>query len=367
MPDEPAGWPDRFGRGPAERRALLVLSALRGMRSADLLALARSERTAVRCLAAIRAGRAGSAGDARFAGTLDPDRIAAELRSCGARLVPWGSREYPAQLEHLPDPPGWLFVRGGPPPARGGTVAVVGARGCTELGRDLARELGRALAAAGATVVSGAARGIDAAAHEGALEAGGRTVAVLGCGIDLAYPRASRRLLERIRGQGCIVSEYPPGIPPDGHRFPARNRIIAGLCSALVVVEGRERSGSLISARHALELGRDVYAVPGAVNNPLSAAPLALIRDGAGLIRGPDDLLTDLRLSSAIGPHASPRLTLVERAALDAMTGPVLPETVARALGATVAEVVPLLMQLELKGLVRSAGGRYESRLPVGA
>ncbi|HEX9123357.1 MAG TPA: DNA-processing protein DprA [Actinomycetota bacterium] len=356
-----------FGRDPAERRAVLVLSALRGQRPADLLALAREEGTAVACLAAIREGRAGSELDVRFSRSLDAARIDGELRSCGARLVVWGSREYPPQLEHLRDPPGWLFVRGASPPIQSGTIAVVGARNCSDLGRELARSFGRELAAAGAVIVSGAARGIDAAAHEGALDVGGRTVAVLGCGIDLAYPPGSRGLLRRIEQEGTIVSEYPPGVPAEPQRFPARNRIIAGLCAALVVVEGRERSGSLISARHALEHGRDVYAVPGAVSNPLSAAPHALIRDGAGLIRHVEDLLSDLELARVLGPAPPPVLTLVEQAALDAMTGPVLPETVARALGVTVAEVVPLLMQLELKGLVRSSGGRFEPRLPLGA
>jgi DNA processing protein len=361
------GWPSGFGRGPAERRALLILSALRGLKPLDLLRLARAEGSAVRSLAAVRAGRAGSERDVEHARSLDAERIDDGLRSCGARLVPWRSREYPAQLEHLLDPPGWLFVRGDPPPAQPGTIAVVGARGCTQLGRDIARDLGARLAAAGATIVSGAARGIDAAAHEGALEAGGRTVAVLGCGIDLAYPRASRRLLGRIQEQGSILSEYPPGVPPEAHRFPARNRIIAALCAALVVVEGRERSGSLISARHALEHGRDVYAVPGAVNNPLSATPNTLIRDGAGLIRDARDLLSDLGLDVGGRRLVPAHLTLAERAALDAMTGPVLPEVVARALGVSVAEAVPLLIQLELKGLVRSAGGRFEPRLPIGS
>lgn len=369
VPDEAqGGWPEGFGRGPRERPALLVLSGLRGITPAGLLALARIEGTAARCLTAIREGRAGSVGDAEHARALTADAIRSSIEACGARVVAWRSAEYPSQLEHLKDPPAVLFVRGGPLPAQPGTIAVVGARNCTAGGRDLARGFGCELAAAGAVVVSGAARGIDAAAHEGALEAGGYTVAVLGCGIDQAYPPASRSLLRRIEAAGAIVSEYPPGVPPEPQRFPARNRIIAGLCSALVVVEGRERSGSLISARHALEHGRDVYAVPGAVTNPLAATPLELIRDGAGLVRHADDLLDDLGLARVgVRTSAGPDLSVGERATLEAMAGPVLPEAVAKALGMPLAEVLPLLFQLELKGLVRSAGGRYERRRPVGA
>lgn len=372
MLDERAvGWPAGFGRGPGEEEALLVLTALCGITPAGLLTLARAEATASACLAAIRVGRAGSEADAEHARSLRAETIRAAVESCGARLVVWGSPEYPSQLEHLRDPPVALFVRGGRLPPQPGTVAVVGARGCTAGGRDLARSLGHDLAAAGAVVVSGAARGIDAAAHEGALDARGETVAVLGCGIDRVYPAASRSLLGRIAASGAIVSEYPPGVPARPQRFPARNRIIAGLCSALVVVEGRERSGSLISARHALEHGRDVFAVPGAVTNPLAATPLELIRDGAGLIRHSRDLLQDLKLGGSLdqAPARAVRadLTLAERAALDALTGPTLAETVARALGVGVSDVVPLLFQLEMKGLVRCAGGRYERRLPVDA
>jgi len=256
--------------------------------------------------------------------------------------MPFGSAGYPPQLENLEDPPAALFVKGRPLPPRERAVAIVGARNCSDLGRELATAIGHDLATSGVCVVSGAARGIDAAGHQGALDAGGHTVAVLGCGIDQAYPRWSERTIERIAKTGTLVSEYPPGIPPEPYHFPARNRIVAAMCTGLVVVEGAEGSGSLISAEHALDLGRDVFAVPGAITNPLAHVPNVLIREGATLIRGVDDLMRDLKLVD--GRKRAPMrldLTLAEQAALELVVGPVLPEKVARGLGVSVPEVLP--------------------------
>jgi DNA processing protein len=371
MPDEsdrePPGWPDGFVTGDADRRAVLVLSALQGITPRKLIEVAASAGSASATLAEIREGRAGSRNDQRFARSIDPERIAAAAAACGARLVTWGSPEYPPQLAHVHDPPPALYVVGGELPDPTRAVAIVGARRCTELGREIARSIGRALSLAGVTVVSGAARGIDSAAHEGALdgarEGGEGTVAVLGCGIDVAYP--SRRLLRHIRERGALVSEFAPGVPPEPHRFPARNRVVAGLAGATVVVEGAEGSGSLITAEHAMELGRDVFAVPGAVNNPLSWVPLQLIRDGATMIRGAEDLLVDLGIGAARSARGRTRLTPAEREVLRELTGPTLPERVAGALHLRVPEVVAVLMGLELRGLVRSVGGRYERTLDV--
>src|SRR5205809_6482365 len=156
---------------------------------------------------------------------------------------------------------------------------MVGARSCSSIGKEVATAFGRGLAGAGVCVVSGGARGIDAASHRGALRAGGRTIAVLGCGIDLLYPGQNRALLREVLGSGALVSEYPPGTPAEPFRFPARNRIVAALCRAVVVVEGARGSGSMITADHALDVGREVFAVPGAVSSPLAAVPLELIRD----------------------------------------------------------------------------------------
>ena len=359
----PSKWPEGFSRGSRNRRALFVLMSLRGIEPRKLLQLATRERTASACLTAIRAGRAGSPADHLHAASIDPDAVEADVLACGARLVVAGSAGYPPQLNDLHDPPAALFVRGRPLPARFGTVAIVGARRCSDLGGELSNTIGRDLASSGVCVVSGAARGVDSAAHEGALSAGGHTVAILGCGIDRPYPSASRSLIARIAAEGTLASEYPPGVPAEPFRFPARNRLVAGLATALVVVEGAERSGSLISARHALGIGRDVFAVPGSVTNPLSHVPHTLIRDGATLIRGVDDLIDDLGMMRLTDREILPvDLTVPERAALDVITEPVLPERIAREIGVGIADVMSLLMRLEMKGLVICVGGRYERR-----
>jgi DNA processing protein len=243
-------------------------------------------------------------------------------------------------------------------------VAVVGAPRCTALGRESSHAVGRGLALAGVTVVSGAARGIDAAAHEGALSVNGRTLAVLGSGLDVAYPSQSRALIRRIASQGTLVSEYAPGTPTSQHHFPARNRIVAGLCRATVVVEGATGSGSLITAEHAMEFGRDVYALPGSVTNALSEVPLQLIREGATLVRDADDLLADLGIELVHDRGADQvDLDLAERRVLDAIVEPTLPDRLATVLGVRIHEVVGVLMRLELRGFVRNVGGRYESTL----
>jgi len=373
MPDETADgvddpwpvWPDGFADSPEDVRALLVLSALRGLTPRRMLEVGLERGTAFATLAWVRAGKAGSENDRVFAQTLDADEVAAATQACGARFVPWNTPEYPEQLRAIHDPPAALFVEGAALPDPTRAVAIVGARRCTDLGREIAREVGRTLGLAGVTVVSGAARGIDAAAHEGALSADAPTIAVLGCGLDVAYPPGSRDLLRRVRSRGgTVVSEYPPGVPPDPWNFPARNRIVAGLCSATVVVEGGEGSGSMITAEHALEFGRDVFAVPGAVTNPLAFVPLRLIREGATMIRGAEDLLEDLGLE-LVQEEIVRRVALsqTERAVLGCLAGPTLPDRVASELGATVPEVVGVLMRLELRGFVRSVGGRYESTL----
>jgi DNA processing protein len=270
--------------------------------------------------------------------------------------------EYDDHLNDLRDPPACLFVRGGPLGDLPERVAIVGSRKCSDLGRDVAQDLGRALVASGLAVVSGAAHGIDAAAHRGALQAGGRTVAVLGSGIDIAYPASSKELLERIAERGTIVSEYPPATQAGPRHFPARNRLVVALARALVVVEGEAQSGSRISVDHALDLGREVFAVPGPVTSPLAETPLEMIRDGATLIRGANDLLDDLGVDRDSPPPAPPDLERAERRIWDALAGRLLPDAVARRAGMSVPEAVTTLVRLELRGLVASAGGRYERR-----
>jgi len=323
--------------------------------------------TAEGCVAAIREGAAGTDGDRECLGRVDPHEVAMAVEACGATLVAHGDDGFPPSLDDLLfDPPGWLFVRGRPMDASSMRVAVVGARRCSELGREIAHDIGRRLAGAGVIVVSGAASGIDGAAHRGALAAPGPTVAVLGSGIDVAYPGSNAQLIERITDAGSVISEYPPGVPAEPRNFPARNRIIAALGHALVVVEGAARSGSRISVDHALDLGRDVFAVPGPVTSPLAETPLLLIREGATMIRGADDLLADLALVRPIFRAPAAELPEEERRSYEALAGPSLPDAVARATGLSIPDVMAALIKLELRGLVRSAGGRYERTLAAG-
>jgi DNA processing protein len=363
-PPRPTAYPDGFAASPQDRRALIVLSALSGMTARTLLEVAGREGSAARCLAAVLAGRAGSPGDREWAPKVQADVLDRGLEACGARMVVWGDAEYPPGLTELTDPPAALYVRGRDLRSMRPAVAVVGSRRCSALGREVATGLGSGLAAVGVCVVSGAARGIDTASHRGALDAAGTTVAVLGSGIDVLYPPGSRRLLHEIEAAGAVVSEYPPAVTAEPWRFPARNRIVAGLARALVVVEGAGRSGSMITVEHALELGREVFAVPGPITSPLSEVPLAMIRDGAVMVRGTDDLLDDLgfhdRPPAADGP---PGLPDDERRVFERLAGPSLPDAVARGAGVSIPEAVAALIRLELRGLVRNVGGRYERRL----
>ncbi len=242
-------------------------------------------------------------------------------------------------------------------------MAVVGSRRCSPLGREIAHDIGRRLAGAGVVVVSGAAAGIDGAAHRGALAARGPTVAVLGSGIDVAYPGSNAGLIERIAASGTVVSEYPPGTPAEPRHFPSRNRLIAALAEALVVVEGAAKSGSRISVDHALDLGREVFAVPGPVTSPLAETPLELIREGATMVRGAGDLLEDLRIAARLAGAPPAELSEEQRRSYDALAGPSLPDAVARVAGLSIPDVMSALVELELRGLVRCVGGRYERTL----
>jgi DNA processing protein len=361
-PPPPRGWPAGFGEGDGERRAILTLSELRALRPLRVHAEAWETGTAAGCVESVRRGRLGSDGDRAWLPEVDPSVTAARVEAAGARLVTPADPEYEDRLNDLRDPPACLFLLGKPLGESPERVAIVGSRKCSELGSDVAQDLGRALVASGLGVVSGAAHGIDAAAHRGALQAGGRTVAVLGSGIDVAYPASSRVLLKRIVRSGTIVSEYPPMMPAGPQHFPARNRIVVALARALVVVEGASKSGSRISVDHALDLGREIFAVPGPVTSPLAETPLEMIRDGATLIRGADDLLDDLGIDRTAPPPAPPDLDDGERRVWNALSGGSLPEAVAREAGMSIPDAVTTLLQLELRGLIASVGGRYERR-----
>lgn len=213
------------------------------------------------------------------------------LHGQGVRVRWWGGPGYPLPLGDLPDPPVVLYATGPWKLAAGPRVAVVGTRRATDYGRRAARDLGSALAAAGCSVVSGMARGVDAEAHRGALDAGGGTVGILGSGLEHEYPASNRALYRRMRRDGALVTEFPPSLPPAPGLFPRRNRIIAALAEVIVVVQAGGRSGALITADLGLDLGREVFAVPGPVGAPGSVGVHRLLRDGAGLAASPDDVL----------------------------------------------------------------------------
>lgn len=259
---------------------------------------------------------------------------------------------YPAALGRLADPPSRLHVRGDLPD--GPAVAIVGSRRCTRYGATIARAMGNSVVGAGWTVVSGLARGIDTAAHLGALDGQGATVAVLGCGIDIWYPASNRLLGERILETGAVVSEYEPGTDPSPWRFPARNRIIVGLSAAVVVVEAAERSGALITARLAMEYGIDVFAVPGDLDRETSRGTNRLIADGAHPIVAPGEVVE--MLERVLGPAPS----VPGRTAEAPIRGPMFVHEVAAALGVTIGEAARRVSEWELAGLVRMDGGMVE-------
>jgi DNA processing protein len=278
---------------PAELRALLEIRAIPGIGDVRLTALLRRHGSPARALEAIRAERPDAAarlGAPGVAGRID-NALRSILEAKDIRAVAAHEPDYPAALLDLHDPPPLIFVRGHFGLLDRDTVAIVGTRACTEYGADAAREIARSLAGADIVVASGLAHGVDRHAHEAALDAGGVTLAVIGCGIDVVYPRQHQRLYERIARDGLLVSEFLPGEPALPHHFPRRNRIIAALSRAVVVVEAPARSGALITAEHALDLGREVFAVPGPIGRRTSEGTNALIRDGASMVNAPDDVV----------------------------------------------------------------------------
>ena len=286
----------------------------------------------------------------------------------GDRSLARGDPEWPERLEHLDAPPERVWLRGETPP-RQPAVAVVGSRQATAAGLDIARSIGGDLGAIGVQLVSGMARGVDAAAHWGALDRGGTTVAVLGCGIDICYPAEHGQLRKSIAGAGCLLTEEPPGTPPLKHHFPKRNRLIAALALAVVVVEATPQSGALSTARWAADLGREVLAVPGSIRSPQSEGTNQLIRDGARPYLGFGDLLDVLPELGPFAPAATPpnassgapgRLTPELAEILTRMgTTPVHPEELAATLGLPAAVVASRLGSLELEGAILSLpGGR---------
>ena len=302
----------------------------------------------------------------READPANGEQILEQLPGLGARYVHYWDDAYPRQLRTIYDAPVGLFVRGRGA-LDGDFLALVGTRKPTAYGREQARRLTHELVAAGLGIASGFARGIDTCAHRAALETGGNTVAVLGCGVDVVYPTENRKLYQTLLEQGVAVSEYPPGTGPDGHHFPQRNRIISGLSLGTLVVEAGRGSGALITAYHSLDQDREVYAVPGPVDGDKSAGCHELIQNGAKLVGRVEDILAELQLPYSAQPGQQidllreSDLTGPERKIVDYLQRePVLVDQIAEDLQLDVSQLLGVLLQLEMKGLVvQSAGKRF--------
>ena len=277
----------------------------------------------------------------------------------GLTIVPVSAAGYPDRLRQIPDPPIVLWVKGTVESLNAPAVAIVGSRAATPTGVSVATRLGRELAEAGLVVVSGMARGVDAAAHRGALDAGGRTVAVLGSGADVIYPREHAAIAQQIAERGAIVSELAPGTPPLAANFPLRNRIISGLARAVVVVEASDKSGSLITARAALEQGRDVLAVPGNVISGRHRGCHALIKDGAKLVETVEDVLEELQWprASAASTGIVNSLQLSELEGTMALGEPYSVDELSEATGRPAHDLLAELGTLEIAGRVMRRSG----------
>lgn len=307
-----------------------------------------------------------------------------ELPKVGAKLVRWTDSDYPTNLRHIADPPPYFFMRGVSPAADPRGVAVVGARAASDAGRRMAQRLGLELAANGFTVVSGLARGIDAEAHQGALDARGKTVAVLGCGVDVIYPSEHRKLADAIiEAGGALISELPMGTPPIAENFPGRNRLISGIALGVVIVEAAEKSGSLITARMALEQDRQVFAVPGSPLTGKTRGSNRLIKEGARLVECVEDVIEELlpqlgqsaqgttsqKSRFADGNSADDRRGIGENASVEAkallvaMKGSekLHVDALIESCGMSPQNVLKLLLELELGGLVTQHPGKMFS------
>ena len=340
----------------------------------DPLALTRESPATLRAL---------ELGESAIAALQAPDRHALSrderwLAGPQRRIVAWGRPGYPPQLANIEDAPLVLFVEGSVEALSVPQLAVVGSRHPTLLGRDTAEQFAQHLVRGGLAVTSGLALGIDAAGHRGALAAGGMTVAVLGCGLDVVYPRANRRLAEEIVVRGALVSDLPLGAPPLKQHFPRRNRIISGLSLGTLVVEAALQSGSLITAHRALGQGREVFAIPGSIHNPMARGCHRLLREGAKLVESVDDIFSELGPLLA-GLHPAERAETPDAQAvsghaldkdyeilLDALGfAPASIDALATRSGFAAGAVASMLLILELEGRVaQQHGGLYSRRLP---
>ena len=306
--------------------------------------------------------------DAAIAGDLD------WLKGQDRHLLTCLDPDFPPRLNDVPGGPAALFIVGDPACLRSPQIAIVGSRNPSADGKAMAGDFAAHLAAAGLTVTSGLALGVDGCAHRGALKAGGRSIAVMGTGPDRVYPAAHKALAHELADHGAVVTEFPPGVGPRAEHFPRRNRIISALSLGVLVVEAARQSGSLITARLAVEQGRDVFAIPGSIHNPMARGCHALIRDGARLVESADDILSELHWAahpverpSTERDHTSPPALEIEYTTLLEALGyaPVSVDSLVQRTGLTADVVSSMLLILELRGLVAAgAGGRY-SRSPL--
>ncbi|MFM7108392.1 MAG: DNA-processing protein DprA [Planctomycetaceae bacterium] len=361
------------GVGPRSRLALLA-------RFGSPEAVLAAGRAAIAAVPGLTRGVAAAVVEAA-ADDRTVDRVLQICRGRNVRIVLHGAADYPALLGQIDDPPGLLFVRGGFLPCDAMAIAIVGSRHATAYGRKIAWRLAGGLARAGYTVVSGLARGIDAAAHRGALDAGGRTIAVLGGGVLAVYPPEHDDLATEIAGRGAVVSESPPLAEPGRGAFPQRNRIVSGLSLGTIVVQGAETSGAMITARLAGEQGREVFAVPGPIDCRMSRGCHRLIRDGARLVEGVDDVLDELGPLFAAATSADGRevrvpaelqLGDVERSVLDAVDaeatdgGAAGIDEVVAATGLATSQVLATLGVLEMRRILRRLPGNRVARHAAG-
>ena len=289
------------------------------------------------------------------------DIYMAQVEKSNIKVLTWNDEGYPVHLKEIDQPPPVLFLRGEIIPDDAWAVGIVGTRGVTSYGRQVTEELAIVLAQNGVTVVSGLARGVDGVAHSAALKAGGRTLAILGSGVDKIYPPEHRQMADKIMMHGAVISDYPPGTPPESANFPPRNRIISGLSMAVVVVEAGEISGALITAGFAAEQGRDVFAVPGLVYAPQSKGTNRLISNGARVLLQPSDILEALDLTRNVERREVRRAVptdATEAAVLDVLSAePAHVDDIRARLSLPVEKISAALTMMELKGLVRQVGG----------
>ncbi len=385
-----------------DQRDWLILTLVPGIGSVHFIRLLARYRTPTEVLKASESALAEIAGPklaqriAQYAQAADVEAQERLMEKFGATLITMNDTAYPARLAEIYDPPLVLFARGALLEDDEHCVAIVGTRNATPYGFRTAERLAGELAARGITVVSGMASGIDTAAHKGALEAGGRTIAVLGNGVDIVYPDHNRELMDRIIAQGCVLSQFPMGTKPSKGHFPYRNRIISGMTLGTVVVQAPIRSGALITAQQAMEQGREVFAVPGEVGVANSEGPHSLLREGAKLVETVEDILVELNLPASMRlrpsaapiqvpmtPHRVPQPHPPVQSAAPALAQPATPQApvrpgsdternvlsvltqsgsfvdeIASACRISVSEALTSLTMLEIKGLVRQFSGK---------